>query len=86
MFNLCHVLSIRPIEESLREFESMRKGKYAASEATLRLKMDMDSPNPNMWDQVAYRIKYVPHPHAGNYSEFMKSFFHIYMLLIFYCD
>ena len=56
----------RPIEESLREFENMRKGKYGASEATLRMKMDMSSPNPNMWDQVAYRIKYVPHPHAGS--------------------
>lgn len=42
----------RPIEESLREFDNMRKGKYEASAATLRLKMDMTSPNPNMWDQV----------------------------------
>eukprot|EP01038_Epipyxis_sp_PR26KG_P011521 gene11521-15434_t len=56
----------RPIEESLREFENMKKGKYSANEATLRLKMDMLSPNPNMWDQVAYRIKYIPHPHAGD--------------------
>lgn len=55
----------RPVEENLREFENMRKGKYSANEATLRLKMDMTSPNPNMWDQVAYRIKYMPHPHAG---------------------
>jgi glutaminyl-tRNA synthetase len=47
----------RSVEENLREFESMRKGKYAANEATLRMKMDMSSPNPNMWDQVAYRIK-----------------------------
>jgi len=65
----------------------MRKGMYGSSEATLRMKMDMTSPNPNMysinlscsffvraltelisyrWDQVAYRIKYVPHPHAGD--------------------
>ena len=56
----------RPIEENLTEFENMKKGKYGSSDATLRLKMDMLSPNPNMWDQVAYRIKYVPHPHAGN--------------------
>lgn len=56
----------RPIEENLREFDNMRKGKYAANEATLRLKMDMYSPNPNMWDQVAYRIKYMAHPHAGD--------------------
>ena len=67
----------------------MRKGKYGASDATLRMKMDMYSLNPNMWDQgsfscvdppilsltyssylfetsVAYRIKYVPHPHIGD--------------------
>ena len=66
----------------------MRRGMYGSSEATLRMKMDMTSPNPNMyslthslthsltyslthvlthrWDQVAYRIKYVPHPHAGD--------------------
>lgn len=56
----------RPVAESLREFDNMRKGKYSSSGATLRLKMDMTSPNPNMWDQVAYRIKYVAHPHAGS--------------------
>jgi len=44
----------------------MRKGKFTESGATLRMKMDMTSPNPNMWDQVAYRIKYTPHPHAGD--------------------
>lgn len=51
----------RPIEESLKEFENMRKGKYAASEATLRMKMDMSSPNPNMWDQVSI------HTLSGNF-------------------
>lgn len=56
----------RPIEENLREFENMRKGKYDAGKATLRMKMDMLSQNPNMWDQVAYRIKYISHPHAGD--------------------
>jgi len=56
----------RPMEENLKLFDDMRKGKFNASDCTLRLKMDMTSPNPNMWDQVAYRIKYVPHPHAGD--------------------
>ncbi len=42
------------------------QGKFGASDCTLRMKMDMYSPNPNMWDQVAYRIKYVPHPHVGD--------------------
>ncbi len=44
--------NVRPIAESLKEFDNMKNGKYAANEATLRLKMDMCSPNPNMWDQV----------------------------------
>lgn len=56
----------RPVEENLREFENMRKGKYAQGKAALRMKMDMESPNPNMWDQVAYRIKYHPHPCSGD--------------------
>eukprot|EP01129_Flabellula_baltica_P010716 TRINITY_DN4558_c0_g1_i1.p1 TRINITY_DN4558_c0_g1~~TRINITY_DN4558_c0_g1_i1.p1 ORF type:complete len:835 (+),score=210.89 TRINITY_DN4558_c0_g1_i1:1691-4195(+) len=55
----------RPIEENLREFERMKLGLYAEGEATLRMKMDYLSPNPSMWDHVAYRIKFVPHPHAG---------------------
>ena len=38
----------RPIEESLREFANMRKGKYAAGEAVLRMKIDMNHVNPNM--------------------------------------
>lgn len=55
----------RSVEENLRLFEDMRKGKYEEHAAVLRLKVNMDSPNPCMWDPVAYRIKYVPHPHAG---------------------
>lgn len=54
------------VEENLKLFNDMKNGKYASGAATLRMKMDMLSPNPNMWDQVAYRIKYVPHPHAGD--------------------
>ncbi|OHT15522.1 glutaminyl-tRNA synthetase family protein [Tritrichomonas foetus] len=52
----------RPVAESLREFELMKCGYYAPSEATLRLKMDITSANPNMYDQVAYRIIYNTHP------------------------
>ena len=32
----------RPVEENLREFENMRKGKYAQGKAALRMKMDME--------------------------------------------
>lgn len=30
------------------------------------MKIDMRSPNPCMWDPVAYRIKYINHPHVGD--------------------
>jgi glutamyl/glutaminyl-tRNA synthetase len=57
----------RPAEESLREFERMKNGEYADGEAVLRMKMDMDSDNPQLWDLVAYRvIKGVPHPRTGS--------------------
>jgi len=56
----------RSVEENLKEFEKMRAGLYSASEATLRMKIDMTHPNPNMWDFVAYRIRYIAHPHAGD--------------------
>ncbi|CAH0519359.1 unnamed protein product [Peronospora belbahrii] len=56
----------RSIAENLTEFEKMRLGLYGEGEACLRMKMDLASPNPNMWDHVAYRIKFVPHPHIGD--------------------
>ncbi|KAI9218561.1 tRNA synthetases class I, catalytic domain-containing protein [Blastocladiella britannica] len=55
----------RPIEESVREFERMRQGRYAEGEAILRMKMDMTSGNPQFWDLAAYRIKYTPHYRTG---------------------
>ena len=56
----------RTVEENLREFEAMRLGKYDEGKAMLRLKFDMKHPNTTMRDPVAYRIKYVPHPHIGS--------------------
>ncbi len=56
----------RPIEENLKLFEWMREGRFKEKEAMLRLKINMKDPNPCMRDPVAYRIKYVPHPHAMN--------------------
>jgi len=56
----------RPIEESLYEFDRMRKGYYGEGEATLRLKMDITHDNPNMWDIIAYRVIYKSHPHVGD--------------------
>lgn len=34
----------------------MRDGKYQAKEASLRMKQDIQNPNPQMWDLAAYRI------------------------------
>lgn len=56
----------RPVKENLELFEQMRQGRFKEGEATLRMKMDMTSPNPCMRDLVAYRIKFVPHPMSGS--------------------
>lgn len=56
----------RTVEENLKLFNDMRMGMYEEGAATLRLKMDMRNVNPCMWDPVAYRIKYVTHPHIGD--------------------
>jgi len=56
----------RPIEESLKMFEAMKNGLYEEGEVSLRLKIDPAHENPTMRDPIAYRIKYTPHPHAGN--------------------
>ncbi|KAF7808871.1 glutamine--tRNA ligase [Senna tora] len=56
----------RPIEESLKLFEDMRSGRIEEGKATLRMKQDMQSDNYNMYDLIAYRIKFTPHPHAGD--------------------
>jgi len=53
-------------ERNLEIFERMKMGLYAEGTWTLRLKMDFESSNPNMYDLVAYRIRYTSHPHAGN--------------------
>ncbi|KAJ3108430.1 hypothetical protein HDU97_001137 [Phlyctochytrium planicorne] len=56
----------RPIEESLREFKRMKEGEYDEGEAILRMKMDMQNPNPQFWDLIAYRVKYTPHHRTGD--------------------
>ncbi|KAJ3013485.1 hypothetical protein HKX48_005731 [Thoreauomyces humboldtii] len=56
----------RPIAESLAEFEKMKRGEYEPREAFLRMKMDMQNPNPQFWDLVAYRILKAPHHRTGD--------------------
>lgn len=53
------------VSRNLDIFRKMALGMYDEGTWTLRLKMDFESSNPNMYDLVAYRIKYTPHPHAG---------------------
>ena len=42
----------RPIEENLRLFEDMRKGKYEEGAAVLRMKADMQNDNPSMYCNI----------------------------------
>jgi len=55
----------RPIWENLQIFEDMRRGKIGEGDATLRMKMDVKNDNYNMFDLIAYRIKFEPHPRTG---------------------
>jgi glutaminyl-tRNA synthetase len=57
----------------------MRLGLYGEGEATLRMKGDLQSPNPCMWDMVAYRVKLTPHPHAGD-----KWFVSVFLFVPFF--
>ncbi|KAI0089139.1 glutaminyl-tRNA synthetase [Irpex rosettiformis] len=52
---------IRPVSESLEEFEKMKNGGYKPGEAILRMKQDLESGNTMMWDLVAYRVLNAPH-------------------------
>lgn len=56
----------RPIAESLELFDEMKRGMIEEGKATLRMKQDMQSDNFNMYDLIAYRIKFTAHPHAGD--------------------
>ena len=52
------------VQRNLDLFQKMVLGIFEEGSYTLRLKMDFDSANPNMYDLVAYRIKYSAHPHS----------------------
>lgn len=54
------------VEETLAEFRKMRDGFYKPGEATLRMKQDLTSPSPQMWDLVAYRVLNAAHPRTGD--------------------
>ncbi|GAA94629.1 uncharacterized protein L969DRAFT_17448 [Mixia osmundae IAM 14324] len=56
----------KPPQLCLDEFEGMRLGKYKKGEVTLRMKQDLENPNPQMWDLMAYRIVDEPHHRTGS--------------------
>ena len=51
----------RSVEENLRLFKDMKKGKYGEGEHVLRAKIDMASPNMLMRDPVMYRVLHKAH-------------------------
>jgi len=56
----------RTVGENLKLFSEMRNGKHAEGSHVLRLKIDMASPNVNLRDPVAYRIKHAEHHRTGD--------------------
>lgn len=56
----------RTPEDNIAEFRKMRAGHYKAGEATMRMKQDLESPSPQMWDLVAYRVLDAPHHRTGD--------------------
>lgn len=56
----------RSIEESLRLFKEMKNGVHSEGTLCLRMKGDLDNPNPCMWDLVFYRIIFIDHHRTKN--------------------
>ncbi len=56
----------RSIAENLDLFQRMRAGEFPDGARTLRAKIDMASPNVWLRDPLLYRIRHVPHYHAGD--------------------
>jgi glutaminyl-tRNA synthetase len=56
----------RSIAENLDLFARMKAGEFPDGARTLRSKIDMASPNMWLRDPLLYRIRHVPHYHAGD--------------------
>jgi glutaminyl-tRNA synthetase len=56
----------RSIAENLDLFQRMRAGEFPNAARSLRAKIDMASPNVWLRDPLLYRIRHVPHHHAGD--------------------
>ncbi|MDX2148004.1 MAG: glutamine--tRNA ligase/YqeY domain fusion protein [Planctomycetota bacterium] len=56
----------RPVEESLKLLDEMRRGVHPDGSRTLRAKIDLASPNFNLRDPVMYRIVHETHHNTGD--------------------
>lgn len=64
----------RTIEENLDLFEKMKVGAFPEGTKTLRVKIDMASPNMNLRDPVIYRIIHKNHPKTGDQWKIYPSY------------
>ncbi|MBL9216352.1 MAG: glutamine--tRNA ligase [Opitutaceae bacterium] len=55
----------RSVEENLDLFRRMKAGEFPNGARSLRARIDMASPNVWLRDPLLYRIRHVPHHHAG---------------------
>lgn len=53
------------VEENLKKWQKMIKGKYKEGQAVLRIKTSMQDPNPAFRDRVLFRICDREHPRVG---------------------
>jgi len=56
----------RTVEENLDLFHRMKAGEFPNGARSLRAKIDMAAPNLWLRDPLLYRIRHVPHHHAGD--------------------
>ncbi|MBC7369757.1 MAG: glutamine--tRNA ligase [Undibacterium sp.] len=56
----------RTVEENLDLFARMKAGEFPNGARSLRAKIDMTAPNLWLRDPLLYRIRHVPHHHAGD--------------------
>ncbi|KAL4943449.1 hypothetical protein BDV06DRAFT_189803 [Aspergillus oleicola] len=58
------------VETNLQKFRDMKDGKYEPQTAFLRMKQDIENPNPQMWDLAAYRVLKKEHHKAPGWCIF----------------
>lgn len=57
---------VRSPEANLALLAQMKEGRFEEGAATLRMKADFTSSNPNMWDHMAYRVMFKEHHRTGS--------------------